>query len=112
MFRRCSRTVRKPLTTLFSPRSISFRLATPVSSTFSRSIRPVLTPLARPFHTSRPLLAQPGLPPAKPNAAGILQYRLTDVGEGIAECELLRWFKNEGDPLQEFDRLCEVQSDK
>lgn len=37
---------------------------------------------------------------------------LAQTGEGIAECELLRWFVAEGDQVDEFQPLCEVQSDK
>lgn len=32
--------------------------------------------------------------------------------EGIAEVEIIQWFKREGDAVEEFDALCEVQSDK
>ncbi|CAL1413208.1 unnamed protein product [Linum trigynum] len=37
---------------------------------------------------------------------------LAQTGEGIAECELLQWFVKEGDEVDEFQPLCEVQSDK
>jgi hypothetical protein len=38
--------------------------------------------------------------------------RLAQTGEGIKECELVQWFVNEGDTVEEFTRVCEVQSDK
>ena len=34
------------------------------------------------------------------------------MGEGIAECEILKWHVNEGQEIQQFDMICEVQSDK
>ncbi|KAJ7955132.1 Dihydrolipoamide acetyltransferase component of pyruvate dehydrogenase complex [Quillaja saponaria] len=43
---------------------------------------------------------------------GIVDVPLAQTGEGIAECELLKWFAQEGDLIEEFQPLCEVQSDK
>ncbi|KAG4185537.1 hypothetical protein ERO13_A09G237700v2 [Gossypium hirsutum] len=43
---------------------------------------------------------------------GIVDVPLAQTGEGIAECELLKWFIQEGDEVEEFQPLCEVQSDK
>ncbi|CAN4106253.1 unnamed protein product [Withania somnifera] len=45
-------------------------------------------------------------------AGGIIDIPLAQTGEGIAECELLKWFVQEGDQVEEFQPLCEVQSDK
>lgn len=42
----------------------------------------------------------------------LVPFRLTDIGEGIAEVELLRWYVRENDRISQFDKLCEVQSDK
>lgn len=43
---------------------------------------------------------------------GMVEVPLAQTGEGIAECELLKWFVQEGDEVEEFQPLCEVQSDK
>jgi 2-oxoisovalerate dehydrogenase E2 component (dihydrolipoyl transacylase) len=39
-------------------------------------------------------------------------FLLADIGEGIAEVELMQWYVQKGDHIQQFDRVCEVQSDK
>lgn len=39
-------------------------------------------------------------------------FRLPDIGEGIHEGEIVKWFVNKGDTIQEDDVLCEVQNDK
>ena len=37
---------------------------------------------------------------------------MTDIGEGIFEVEILQWYVNEGDDIEQFQKVCEVQSDK
>ncbi|XP_024527127.1 lipoamide acyltransferase component of branched-chain alpha-keto acid dehydrogenase complex, mitochondrial isoform X1 [Selaginella moellendorffii] len=44
--------------------------------------------------------------------AGIVEVPLAQTGEGIVDCELVRWFVKEGECVEEFQPLCEVQSDK
>lgn len=56
--------------------------------------------LRRSFHRSA-VAAFPEIP-----------FKLADIGEGIAEVEVLQWFIKEGDQIKQFQNVCEVQSDK
>jgi pyruvate dehydrogenase E2 component (dihydrolipoamide acetyltransferase) len=40
------------------------------------------------------------------------QFKMPDIGEGIHEGEIVKWFVKAGDKVQEDDVLCEVQNDK
>ncbi|WP_370621838.1 biotin/lipoyl-containing protein [Bacillus sp. JCM 19034] len=40
------------------------------------------------------------------------QFKLPDIGEGIHEGEIVKWFVKEGDEIKEDDILLEVQNDK
>ncbi|WP_338070748.1 biotin/lipoyl-containing protein, partial [Enterococcus devriesei] len=40
------------------------------------------------------------------------QFKLPDIGEGIAEGEIVKWFVKAGDTISEDDTLLEVQNDK
>ncbi|RKO99516.1 hypothetical protein CXG81DRAFT_14379 [Caulochytrium protostelioides] len=59
-----------------------------------------LSAQARPLHTS------------PPSRAPLTPFMLADIGEGVTECEVIQWFVKEGDPVEEFGKICEVQSDK
>jgi len=40
------------------------------------------------------------------------EFILPDIGEGIVECELVKWLVNEGDEIQEDQAVVEVMTDK
>ena len=57
----------------------------------------------------------PAAPAALPEAGaseGVFQFKLPDIGEGIAEGEIVKWFVKPGDTINEDDTLLEVQNDK
>lgn len=51
------------------------------------------------FHTYSPRLAK-------------RVHKLTDVGEGTKEVQIIQWYVEEGARVEEWAKLCEVQSDK
>ena len=56
-------------------------------------------PQPRTFHSFQPLW-------------GTKYHKLTDVGEGTKEVEIIQWYVEEGARVEEWAKLCEVQSDK
>eukprot|EP01128_Nolandella_sp_AFSM9_P004036 TRINITY_DN1776_c0_g1_i1.p1 TRINITY_DN1776_c0_g1~~TRINITY_DN1776_c0_g1_i1.p1 ORF type:complete len:514 (+),score=150.46 TRINITY_DN1776_c0_g1_i1:31-1572(+) len=46
------------------------------------------------------------------STAATKSFLLADIGEGISEVEVLQWYVEEGDVVEQFTPLCEVQSDK
>ncbi|KAI9340251.1 dihydrolipoamide acetyltransferase [Obelidium mucronatum] len=69
------------------------------SSALSLRTRGLSFPHAKLFHSS-------------PLALQKVPFLLADIGEGITECELVQWFVKEGDQIEQFSKICEVQSDK
>lgn len=53
------------------------------------------------FHTSVPVAV-----------SNVVQFPLAQTGEGIKECELTQWYVEQGSRVEEFEKICEVQSDK
>lgn len=82
----------------------------------------LLSKAFREFHSSarlqavKPfLLADIGEGPfvCSPQESGRLAIFLTlNVEIGIRECEVIQWFVQSGARVEQFDKLCEVQSDK
>lgn len=44
--------------------------------------------------------------------AGVQQFRLPDVGEGLVDAELLQWYVQPGDEVQVNQMICEVETAK
>src|SRR5213083_2539635 len=40
------------------------------------------------------------------------EFKLPDIGEGVQEGEVVKWFVKEGDPIKENDPVVEVMTDK
>ncbi|KAI8983293.1 CoA-dependent acyltransferase [Trametes punicea] len=49
---------------------------------------------------------------ASPAHFALKHFKLADIGEGITECEVVKWNVKPSTPVHTFDPLCEVQSDK
>ncbi|NNN16996.1 MAG: 2-oxo acid dehydrogenase subunit E2, partial [Thermoplasmata archaeon] len=43
---------------------------------------------------------------------GVFEFRLPDIGEGVAEGEVVQWFVKEGEMIQEDGPLVSVLTDK
>ncbi|KAH8067182.1 dihydrolipoamide acetyltransferase [Aureococcus anophagefferens] len=50
--------------------------------------------------------------PAPAGGERVHEFALADIGEGISEVELLEWHVAPGEPVEQFQAVCTVQSDK
>ena len=41
-----------------------------------------------------------------------IPFKLADIGEGIAEVQIIQWYVKEGAAIKQFEKIAEVQSDK
>ncbi|KAF1911913.1 2-oxoacid dehydrogenases acyltransferase-domain-containing protein [Ampelomyces quisqualis] len=86
---------RREATRLLSRGNTAYTTSIPAT----RRTNPCIQGQRRAFHGSRKLLV------VKP-------YLLADIGEGITECQVIQWFVKPGARVEQFDPICEVQSDK
>jgi len=56
--------------------------------------------------------AAPGSEPAPDDTAEVLEFQLPDIGEGVAEGEIVRWIVDEGTKVEEHEAVVEVMTDK
>ncbi|RMZ88260.1 hypothetical protein DV736_g4520, partial [Chaetothyriales sp. CBS 134916] len=84
---RCLRFMRQALLPSFAPISAASQWY------------PLLRTARKHLHTTRPLL-------------GVKTHKLSDIGEGVKEVQIIQWFVEEGAKIEEWGALCEVQSDK
>ncbi|XP_046548197.1 lipoamide acyltransferase component of branched-chain alpha-keto acid dehydrogenase complex, mitochondrial-like [Haliotis rubra] len=60
----------------------------------------------------RPTTLQPRYFQTSSALQDVVQFKLSDIGEGIREVIIKEWYVSEGDKVAQFDSICEVQSDK
>ncbi|WP_373472157.1 2-oxo acid dehydrogenase subunit E2 [Carnobacterium alterfunditum] len=58
-----------------------------------------------------PAAATPATPKAS-SGTSFYQFKMPDVGEGMAEGEIVKWLVAEGDTVNEEDSVAEIQNDK
>ena len=64
--------------------------------------------------SAAPAAAQPAaaVPSAPAPTGGTLEFKLPDIGEGIAEGEIVKWLVATGDTVEEHQAVVEVMTDK
>ncbi|MEO0763480.1 MAG: biotin/lipoyl-containing protein, partial [Pseudomonadota bacterium] len=55
---------------------------------------------------------EPAAAPAPAAGGGSIDFKLPDIGEGIAEGEIVQWLVKEGDTVEEHQAVVEVMTDK
>lgn len=74
-------------------------------------IYPISKAANPPLHSLNAFRFKSALPEID-TSASLTPFLLADIGEGIAEVELLQWYITPGTHIHQFDRVCQVQSDK
>ncbi|XP_022620623.1 lipoamide acyltransferase component of branched-chain alpha-keto acid dehydrogenase complex, mitochondrial [Seriola dumerili] len=79
-----------------------------------QNFRPVrnLQPLAFTCDRNLQMFSRRTLHSTAVSRGPIVQFKLSDIGEGIMEVTVKEWYVKEGDKVSQFDSICEVQSDK
>ena len=74
---------------------------------------PAAAPAAPATATAAPATPAPATSAVQPAPAqSVYQFKLPELGEGLAEGEIVKWSVKPGDQIKEDDTLLEVQSDK
>ncbi|GAA6057324.1 hypothetical protein JCM3770_001091 [Rhodotorula araucariae] len=94
--------LRRPLSLAASRPHLAQDLLAPRSAAYRGSLRQRLG-----VELDRRLLST-----TAPAAGPLKPFILADIGEGITECEIVKWLVKPGDVVEEFDPIVEVMSDK
>lgn len=73
---------------------------------------PAAAPAAPATATAAPATPAPATSAQPAPAQSVYQFKLPELGEGLAEGEIVKWSVKPGDQIKEDDTLLEVQSDK